>query len=1304
MEDIQKLTKGMVYYMPKALTILSHYSFYTLYSKFLQQIYHVSLSNSPLPIERYILNFIRDLPLPPQGRIEVLYSLPESQLSITRPLKNQLPMIDFSYRPLFTCLSIDSILTVFNCLCLEMTICITSRNIALLTPIQETFLSLLFPFIWQGCYVPILPISMIEMLDAPVPLLTGINLADLETVLRENPSAVPASENIVLVDLDNDRVQYGLHVGNSNRQVGEEGESTGNNNNGLIEERREILPLPKSKLSKLNSKLEEYGGIIHKKDYLLAMKAGYPFLNNEHLVPIKSFLYEQGTLTNNANKQHGSSHFTMKNLMKKGIRGTFLGGSGNSSNANVNQQERSLSHDSASSSTATLPNKNEGGGSSEGLPFRHPCACTIVVASSVTTDPSHHSHSSSASILDVENNYIAGEAFNAKEIREAFLRFFVACLIDYQDYFIFPNSHKGGSNKRRGSTTPYSPAPQSPAPSVDETASTLSHLDDLASEVGGNEIMFDHQGYSQHLQDDFLSSFIESQMFSNFISEKIDSFHHNAAATAAAAAVSFNLQSNQSKRSVSTSSPTPSSALLSATSASSSSSSSTNYEIFFFDEHILAKKNRSKLQLMKSVTPFLSEMKDALKDTFTVPLPSTFGIAENSIFYYSSFPSKLKITEFGGGNINRQPVILVDIPEKRRLLSHSQDKTINNYLSSLIHHATSTSSPNGSSKGGGLGGELEDENSSLRKFNKQLAERIRKHSSVLPSSSEAASAASSTLTSSARHRLLKKSLSMDPETREMERQLSKQRKVHATVAVGSPTIIERDEDEEEKRFYHLTREYYYYLISCLVTIQSCFRRRKHYSRLKKVKNAIRTIQLFYHYYHIKRYKQNTRLMISLLLIQKIYRGYQQKKKYHSFRKSLIFLQSIYRKRKLSRFFQLIRKKIVILQAVFRCFLQQKRFLQFCKTLIEERKHQISLLWIIERTSLYYRAIFYTVMNNVVIPSPKVISPSSSATDGGAKRKKKTSTSMTSKSNSSPFLCCLALAFYDEECLRLYDSLGFSLSNSPFYIKGFDQLSSIQQKYEAVYNHSKIKQLLSIMKELPLSTSSGSSLSQDKNFIQNDNSNIKNNILKINNFLLTTYQSTSTTTTSNNSELLNHYLLSLQQETIDRNLLYTIFQNYTKESLLQTPVSPSSVSSSSSSTSTSLKINEINYFFQIENHKRRKRKISQYIFMNSSSSSIVSSEYQHLSSSIVLTLLNYYHRKNPSIGGGGGGGGNRRERLQQTKTLSLQFPVSIGEDGYREWLNVKKQQLLTKHSLEVIKACLMSVEKLRKTLLEKSKEK
>lgn len=106
-------------------------------------------------------------------------------------------MVDFSYRPLFTFLSVDTILTLFTCLCLEMTIAVCGSNLAVLTPVQEALLSLLFPFVWQGCYVPILPAHMIELLDAPVPLLVGLH----DSYLFETPAEYRPG-GVVFVHLD----------------------------------------------------------------------------------------------------------------------------------------------------------------------------------------------------------------------------------------------------------------------------------------------------------------------------------------------------------------------------------------------------------------------------------------------------------------------------------------------------------------------------------------------------------------------------------------------------------------------------------------------------------------------------------------------------------------------------------------------------------------------------------------------------------------------------------------------------------------------------------------------------------------------------------------------------------------------------------------------------------------------------------------------------------------------------------------------------------------------------------------------
>lgn len=63
---------------------------------------------------------------------------------------------------------------------------------------------------------------------------------------------------------------------------------------GLTTQR--ILQLPKGKVDKLKDKLRKHAGAIHRKDLAIFAAAGKPFPNNEHLIPIKSFLSEQGIL------------------------------------------------------------------------------------------------------------------------------------------------------------------------------------------------------------------------------------------------------------------------------------------------------------------------------------------------------------------------------------------------------------------------------------------------------------------------------------------------------------------------------------------------------------------------------------------------------------------------------------------------------------------------------------------------------------------------------------------------------------------------------------------------------------------------------------------------------------------------------------------------------------------------------------------------------------------------------------------------------------------------------------------------
>ena len=138
-------------YFPKCLVILSHHPFHDLFRTLLKHIYLVSLSESPLPLESYIQNIISECPLPPQGKIEVRYHLTgDSSLTISRPPPNQLPMARMGYRGLFSVLSTGNIIAVIGVLLQEGRVALCSKSYALLTPVAEALVSLLFPFVYQG--------------------------------------------------------------------------------------------------------------------------------------------------------------------------------------------------------------------------------------------------------------------------------------------------------------------------------------------------------------------------------------------------------------------------------------------------------------------------------------------------------------------------------------------------------------------------------------------------------------------------------------------------------------------------------------------------------------------------------------------------------------------------------------------------------------------------------------------------------------------------------------------------------------------------------------------------------------------------------------------------------------------------------------------------------------------------------------------------------------------------------------------------------------------------------------------------
>lgn len=150
--------KHIKFYVPKCLCLLSQWPFISSFKKFLCHIYRLSLSPCAIPLERYISNFLNDVPAPPPGKVEVTYIIGPDSVIFRRPPSNEpTAWSSLPLSSLFECLSLQNILLVFSALISERQIAFISSQYSLLTTCAESILSLLFPLSWTHVYIPILP-------------------------------------------------------------------------------------------------------------------------------------------------------------------------------------------------------------------------------------------------------------------------------------------------------------------------------------------------------------------------------------------------------------------------------------------------------------------------------------------------------------------------------------------------------------------------------------------------------------------------------------------------------------------------------------------------------------------------------------------------------------------------------------------------------------------------------------------------------------------------------------------------------------------------------------------------------------------------------------------------------------------------------------------------------------------------------------------------------------------------------------------------------------------------------------------
>jgi hypothetical protein len=106
--------------------------------------------------------------------------------------------VDISLKPLFSTLSIRTVLGLFSLFLYEKKILLHSKHLSLLTLVAESMRFLMFPLDWITVYIPVAPAQLMEIVQAPMSFVLGVHSSTI------NMEEVP--EDVHIVDIDNDTI------------------------------------------------------------------------------------------------------------------------------------------------------------------------------------------------------------------------------------------------------------------------------------------------------------------------------------------------------------------------------------------------------------------------------------------------------------------------------------------------------------------------------------------------------------------------------------------------------------------------------------------------------------------------------------------------------------------------------------------------------------------------------------------------------------------------------------------------------------------------------------------------------------------------------------------------------------------------------------------------------------------------------------------------------------------------------------------------------------------------------------------
>ncbi|XP_053405869.1 C-myc promoter-binding protein-like isoform X2 [Mercenaria mercenaria] len=183
----------------KSICLLSHWPFFDAFKKLLSYLYRISITGPHIvPIERHISHFMYDVPYPSPQRPRILVQLSHDSISLSMPEDSPLPQSGASFITMLRNLGPENCMTILLYVLNEHKILIHSLRPAVLTSVAEAVSTLIFPLQWQCPYIPLCPLGLSDVLNAPTPYIIGLDSRYFD--LFDPPP------DVICIDLDTIRI------------------------------------------------------------------------------------------------------------------------------------------------------------------------------------------------------------------------------------------------------------------------------------------------------------------------------------------------------------------------------------------------------------------------------------------------------------------------------------------------------------------------------------------------------------------------------------------------------------------------------------------------------------------------------------------------------------------------------------------------------------------------------------------------------------------------------------------------------------------------------------------------------------------------------------------------------------------------------------------------------------------------------------------------------------------------------------------------------------------------------------------